>query len=234
MENNNANENRILELERKIHALEIDIQHANFNGELATQSPSINKISEALPLAQAEFGEIIPDKIGQSGKDYAGLYPYINATRTALNKYGLYFYHYTSFWKGDTILHARILHKTSEQWIESHVKTAVHRKVNDWSSDETKLKRYTARDLLGVIEPNEDEGDPQEATGKPQTSTKKPTLLPEQVKMLERAINGNERILDEIKSTMRVASLEGVKQTDYNSVMSFVSKELTKELANNE
>lgn len=219
-------ENRILELERKIHALEIDIRHANFNGELATQSVSIDKITEALPQAQAEFGEIIPDKESDRG-EYAGLYPYIAATRPALNKHGLYFYHYTSLWKGDIILHARITHKTSGQWIESHVKVPEHKLVKDWSSDETKFKRYTARNILGVIEPVDDND-----TGGGGYSP--PKISAEQVAVLEKAINGKEQILRGIKETLRIDRLSNINQSNYKEVMTFISKELAKELQNNE
>lgn len=229
-------EDRILQLERRTHSLEIDLQHANFNGELPSQSLMIDKIAAVLPLAQSEYGQVIPNKQGHNGQ-YANLLPYYDATFEALNKHGLFFYHHTSYWKGELVLRARILHKASGQWIETHIKIPNKPDAMKYASEETKFKRYTARNILGIIGTEDEEGGKDEnITPKKNTTAhtpKKPYKTPEKISqqeadVIQRTIGSPSDIENIIFETLRISSISDIKQSDLRSVTSLISRELAK------
>lgn len=123
-------------------------------------SESIDKISEALSLAQAEYQPVLKKKTNPFFKNskYADLAAIFDATREALAKYGLAIIQSPLFQDGRVILTTRLLHK-SGQWFETDLSLKPTADTPQAvGSAITYNRRYSVAPMLGVAEEDDDDG----------------------------------------------------------------------------
>lgn len=147
-------------------------------------SSSIDKISEALALAQLEFDAVEKDKTNPHFKSkYASLSSQISATRPALANHGLCMTQAPSSREGRYGVITRLLHK-SGQWFESELLL----KPRDESPQSvgsalTYSRRYSAEAMLNIA-PEDSDDDGNKANGHDERKSSSPT--PEQVEQIKR------------------------------------------------
>jgi hypothetical protein len=90
-------------------------------------SDSIKAIAQALSKAQGQMVSAAFDRIGGYKNDYASLASYIDATREALSVHGLSVTQTHSIIEGRTMLHTRLMHGESGEWIEGDILLAPSR-----------------------------------------------------------------------------------------------------------
>lgn len=84
-------------------------------------SLEIDKISEALAAAQAEFGPVVKNKTNPHYKNtYADLTSQVDATRLPLSHHGIFVFQTSPIIDGRLLVITRLIHK-SGQWLESDV-----------------------------------------------------------------------------------------------------------------
>lgn len=141
-------------------------------------SEEIDKISEALALAQGEFLPVVKNKQNPHFKNwYADLSSILDATRPALSKYGIAFSQFPEFKDGRVIVITRLNHK-SGQWFQSDLSLKPQADApQPVGSAITYSKRYQASAILGID--SEDDDDNQAATdgAKPETTAAQAALL---------------------------------------------------------
>jgi len=122
-------------------------------------SEFIDKISEALSLAQGEIGTVAFNKINPHFKSrYADLSAILAACRGPLSKHGLALLQPPSFVDGRVVILTRLVHK-SGQWFESDLS---FRPKDDTpqsiGSTISYGKRYSASAMLAIATDEDDDG----------------------------------------------------------------------------
>lgn len=122
-------------------------------------SEQIEKINEALALAQREYKPVVKNKVNPHFKNsYADLSSLIEATRDALSKYGLALTQSPLFQEGRLVVISRLLHK-SGQWFETELSLKPQGDTPQaLGSAITYGRRYSAEALLGVSSEDDDDG----------------------------------------------------------------------------
>jgi len=123
-------------------------------------SPEIDKISEALAIAQGEFKTVAKNKINPHFKNsYADLASIIEATRFPLHQHGIFVTQSSTMVDGRLVVSTRLIHK-SGQWIESDVSLKI---VKDdpqgMGSALTYARRYGRSAALDLSADDDDDGE---------------------------------------------------------------------------
>lgn len=123
-------------------------------------SEAIDKISEALSLAQAEFEPVVKNKTNPHFKNkYADLSAVFEATRPALTKYGLALLQFPEVKEGRAGVVTRLVHK-SGQWFEGDLYLKPQSDTPQHAgSAVTYARRYSAQAILGVDAEEDDDGE---------------------------------------------------------------------------
>ena len=131
-------------------------------------SEAIDKIAEALSLAQKEFKPVLKNKQNPHFKNwYADLSSIFDATREALSKYGLALVQAPLVFEGRVMVTTRIIHK-SGQWIESELSLKPSGDTPQAvGSAITYARRYSAQSILGVDAEDDDDGNSSSTPPKP-------------------------------------------------------------------
>lgn len=120
------------------------------------QSPTIEKISDALSLAQRSFKPAYKNKQG-SFAEYADLESCLLAIKDGLGNNGLSISQPLTETTDGLFLYTVLRHSSGE-YISSKIKvTASDNDINVWASHVVYLRRYTLSSLVGIVGSSEDD-----------------------------------------------------------------------------
>lgn len=233
--------NTMLEFFNKFEAIiskRVEIALKNQPGE-TFQSDSINKLAEALSVAQGEFLDLQFSQVNLYTKtEYNDLESIFKAVRKSLAAHGLSFVQLIDQSTGETIIYTRLLHD-SGQWIGSKQRViliANEQKAND--SAIQFAKRQAAMSILGIAGSNDyADDDAVAATAKHRVGKAagldlnknyevrtKDTITKEQIEELDYELQGedNKDILRDIYKDLRVESLSDIPKDMYRDTMNKV------------
>lgn len=198
-------------------------------------SETIDLISGALALAQAEFKPVAKNKQNPHFKNwYADLASIFDATRPSLSKHGIAISQFPSFSEGRVEITTRLLHK-SGQWLENTLSLKPSGDTPQaLGSAITYGKRYGVEAILGVSGEDEDDGNeasksngnqnyPQKGSNSqphPPKVSSAPVPMP-QIEIFDAA---NPQMLDRLKK--RLDQVGGIDYEDYDAIALFMNGKL--------
>jgi hypothetical protein len=209
-------------------------EHALFPIPKPRQSSELDKIAEALSLAQGEFKNPRKDKTNTFRKsNYADLPAFLDACRPVLSKFGLSIVQRTLPTKPEILNLETVLLHTSGQWISGELTLALAKTdAQSVGSAMTYARRYSLQALLllaGEGDDNDGEGaDGRETTAKPTTGgVSLNATVPmaesdqiEKIKTLARSLGWTPEKLREVISKVGVSRLSELSHSDADGLLS--------------